>query len=204
MHQSEQINEIASALAIAQGSFGIAEENKTGAFKGKYASYESLRSATKKPLSENGLCITHVISMGDKGQVMTTQLSHKSGQWIRSEIFLPTGGKGESTHELGKAITYCKRYSYAAIICVSTGEEDEDANVGSEVTKTEVHEKITYSPEALERIGQKLKESESFKGMLKYYKVSSLKEIPQEKINEAMRAVNSMLKGINMESQNEA
>jgi len=193
MSQSDQINELVTALAIAQGSIQMAEEDKKNFFKTTYASYGSLRKASQKSLSENGLCITHVLSMSEKGQVLTTQLSHKSGQWMRSEVLLPVGGKGESTHELGKSITYCKRYSYAALICIGTGEEDEDENVGCKISEEKSATKLI--PIDFEAIENGLKDSESFKGMLKYYRVASLKDVPPEKMPEALKAIESMLKG---------
>ena len=189
--QSEQINDLAAALAIAQGKFRVAEEDRTNYFKSKYATYESLRKATQQHLSEQGLCVTHALSTSDRGHLLTTQLSHKSGQWIRSEVVLPVGSKGEGTHELGKSITYLKRYSYAALICIGTGEEDEDANVGPCV----ISEKApSIDASDLEKIESELKDFESFKGMLRYYKVSSLKEIPSTKMQEAMKGIENMRK----------
>lgn len=191
MNQSDQINELAAALAISQGSMKLAEENKMNYFKSKYASYESLRKASQKALSENGLCITHILSRTEGGHLLTTQLSHKSGQWIRSEVLLPMG-KGETTHELGKSITYCKRYSYAALICIGTGEEDEDENVGEDP----VVEKKAPQPsrDDFSRLEHELKDSEQLRNLLKYYKVSSLHDIPEGKKGEAMNALNSIIK----------
>lgn len=135
MLQSENINELAQALSMAQNHIGTAAFDKTNPhFKNQYASYDSIRKACQKPLSENGLCITQMISMSDKGRTLITQVSHKSGQWMRSEIMLPQAER-ETPQAIGSSITYAKRYALAALLCIGTGEDDdgEEAEKGIEV-----------------------------------------------------------------------
>jgi hypothetical protein len=63
--------------------------------------------------------------------VLVTRLGHASGQFIDSVYPLPNSNK---PHEMGSAITYARRYSWAAI-CGIAAEEDDDANAAQEGAK---------------------------------------------------------------------
>lgn len=120
--QSENINEIASALAKAQGEIENAHLNKKGAFN-MYATYESLRDATFSALSKHNLAMTHLLSIDNGKRVMITQISHSSGQWMRSYVCLPQ--EKETPQGVGSAITYAKRYALAAFVGIGSEEDDD-------------------------------------------------------------------------------
>jgi ERF superfamily protein len=123
--QSEQINEIVAALAKAQGEITVAVYDSANPhFKSKYASYEAIRKASQGALSKNGLTITHQLSQDANGKrIMVTQLSHISGQWMRSSLILPCDK--ETPQSIGSSITYAKRYTYSSLLAMSS-DEDED------------------------------------------------------------------------------
>ena len=124
MKTSEQINELAAALAQAQGMMGNAVMNRINPhFKSKYADLAAIFDASRKPLSANGLAIVQTIENG----VLHTRLLHTSGQWIASEHPLPMSGKPQ---EIGSALTYARRYSLSALIGIAA-DEDDDANVAT-------------------------------------------------------------------------
>jgi len=124
MNTSEQINELAAALAKAQGMMDNAIMNRTNPhFKSKYADLAAIFVAARKPLSANGLAIVQTIGDG----VLHTRLLHTSGQWIASEHPLPTSGRPQ---EIGSALTYARRYSLSALIGIAA-DEDDDANAAS-------------------------------------------------------------------------
>jgi len=121
MKTSEQINELAAALAQAQGMMGNAVMNRINPhFKSKYADLAAIFDASRKPLSANGLAIVQTIENG----VLHTRLLHTSGQWIASEHPLPMSGRPQ---EIGSALTYARRYSLSALIGIAA-DEDDDAN----------------------------------------------------------------------------
>ena len=121
MKTSEQISELAAALAVAQGMMENAIMNRTNPhFKTKYADLSSVLNAARKPLSANGLAIVQTIGDG----ILHTRLLHTSGQWIASEHPLPMSGKPQ---EIGSALTYARRYSLSALIGIAA-DEDDDAN----------------------------------------------------------------------------
>jgi hypothetical protein len=121
MKTSEQISELAAALAAAQGMMENAIMNRTNPhFKTKYADLAAVLNAARKPLSANGLAIVQTIGDG----VLHTRLLHTSGQWIASEHPLPMSGRPQ---EIGSALTYARRYSLSALIGIAA-DEDDDAN----------------------------------------------------------------------------
>jgi len=124
MKTSEQISELAAALAAAQGMMENAIMNRVNPhFKSKYADLAAIFDAARKPLSANGLAIVQTIGDG----VLHTRLLHTSGQWIASEHPLPMSGRPQ---EIGSALTYARRYSLSALIGIAA-DEDDDANAAS-------------------------------------------------------------------------
>lgn len=130
MKTSEQINELATALAKAQFGMKNAMLNKTNPhFKSRYADLAAIRDAVIPELSMNGIAAiqgTHFIT--DMLMVLSTRLLHSSGQWIESEY--PIVLDPNKPQVMGSALTYARRYSLAAI-CGIAAEEDDDANAAS-------------------------------------------------------------------------
>ena len=124
-NQSEQINELATALAKAQGEILRAiKDSANPFFKSKYADLSSVWNACRQPLSKNGLSIIQTFETEGETYLITT-LVHSSGQWIRSKLPILTVKK--DAQEYGKAITYMRRYALSAIVGVSP-DDDDDGN----------------------------------------------------------------------------
>jgi ERF superfamily len=150
--QSEHINELMTALAKAQGQMEAAiTDSSNPHFKSKYADLASVWEACRDPLSKNGLGVTQTLDFLGEKQVLVTTLGHTSGQWIKSCIALPIQKNGP--HELGSCITYCRRYSLAAIVGISP--EDDDGNTAQksyDKPKKEVEQpKVIIEPKPEER-----------------------------------------------------
>lgn len=129
MQQSETINELAAALAKAQGHIkGAAKDTNNPFFKSKYADLASVWEACRSALSDNGLSVVQTTA-GDNAETVTveTQLNHSSGQWIRGSLTMkPTKADPQG---MGSTITYARRYALAAMVGVAP--EDDDGNAGS-------------------------------------------------------------------------
>jgi hypothetical protein len=122
---SEQTNEIAAALAKAQGQMENAKYNKTNPhFRNKYADLAAIIEAVKKPLADNGIAFSQVTDIREETFVLVTTLMHSSGQWIESEYPLPLAA--DKPQVMGSALTYARRYELATI-CGIAAEEDNDA-----------------------------------------------------------------------------
>jgi hypothetical protein len=140
MLQSEQINELAAALAKAQGTMTNAVVNRINPhFKNKYADMGSMLDAVRPALSANGLSIVQPMHMTERGLVLRTVLMHSSGQYIAAEYPLPAT---QNQQALGSALTYARRYSLTALIC-NASDEDDDAN-----------DAVQASPGAADRVRQ--------------------------------------------------
>jgi len=128
--KSENIDQLAIALAKAQAEMPAAPMNATNPFlKNNYADLGMIIKTATPVLVKNGLAVSQqVVSDNDRVGVTTTLL-HTSGQWIESTVYLPLGEeKGKSLAQVaGSVITYLRRYSFGAIIGLYT-DEDVDGN----------------------------------------------------------------------------
>lgn len=126
--QSEQINELAAALAKAQSKIENAKLNKVNPhFRSKYADLAAIIDATRKPLAEHGLSVIQTSEMREGSLVLITTLAHSSGQWMKSEYPLPVG----KPQEMGSARTYARRYEWSSITGIAA-DEDDDANAAQD------------------------------------------------------------------------
>ena len=131
---SDDIGELATALAIAQGQIEDASKSSINPhFRSKYADLAAVRSVIREPLAANGLSIVQTPKTVQGGVDVTTLLLHKSGQWISSSLFMPSGKM--DAHGLGSAISYARRYSIMAILSLAAEDDDGNAAVDS-VRKT--------------------------------------------------------------------
>jgi hypothetical protein len=122
--QSDQINELISALSKAQAEIESAVyDKKNPHFKNNYSSYDAIREACRLPLAKNNLAITHLLDMQENKRVLITQLSHSSGQWMRSFVTMPQ--EKETPQAMGSAITYSKRYALSAFLAIGSDEDDD-------------------------------------------------------------------------------
>jgi hypothetical protein len=131
MQQSEQINELAEALAKAQGQMENAKKASTNPhFKSNYADLAAVVTAIRKPLAENALSYIQATEVDSAGNVtLVTTLAHKTGQWVRS--FYPVVPVQKTPQGFGSALTYARRYSLAAIAGLAAEDEDDDGNAAS-------------------------------------------------------------------------
>lgn len=127
---SENIDQISAALSAFQG---VVEQPKLekevkvktksgGSYSFKYADLSACVKAATQALKGCNLSVCQLISNGK----LITILSHKSGQWFKSELMLPTQTTDYQAY--GSAITYLKRYSYCAILGI-VADTDDDANI---------------------------------------------------------------------------
>ena len=122
--QSNDIGELASALAKAQGVLEAAKRTETNYFQRSYADLASCWEACREALAANGLAVTQA----PWGEDLLTTLLHSSGQWIRSR--LPLRPTKQDPQAQGSAITYARRYALCAIVGISPEDDDGEAAMG--------------------------------------------------------------------------
>jgi hypothetical protein len=127
--QSEQINELAAAMAKVQSKLtGAVKDSANPFFKSKYADLNSCWDACRKVLTDNGLAVIQTTDVNDFGPVLLTTLMHTSGQWIRGA--LPIKAKDDGPQAQGSGITYARRYALAAIVGLVQVDDDAEAAQG--------------------------------------------------------------------------
>jgi hypothetical protein len=131
MQHSEQINELAAALAKAQGEIeGASKSSANPHFKSKYADLAACWDACRAPLSKNGLAVVQMPSHEEGVATVTTLLTHSSGQWMRSEVSVKPGKP--DAQGLGSAITYLRRYALMAVVGIAPEDDDGNAAVAQD------------------------------------------------------------------------
>jgi ERF superfamily protein len=130
MQTSETINELAVALAKAQGEMAGAKRESINPFfaksdsrKGAYADLSSVWDACRGPLTKYGLSIVQSPSADGARVSVDTLLLHTSGQWIRGAVSVTA--KDDSPQSVGSAVTYLRRYALQSFVGVAP--EDDDA-----------------------------------------------------------------------------
>lgn len=185
MKKSEQINELAAALAKAQSQIKDADKDGINPhFKSAYATLSSAWKACRTPLSANGLSIVQSPSTTESGNAcVTTTLMHSSGQWIEDSLMLTPRDKTPQAY--GSAITYAKRYMLMAMVGIAA-DEDDDGNAASvsekKVTASVAPKQWKVTKEHLDEINGVIKNSDKWSDkdvimlMNKHFNKSKLSE----------------------------
>lgn len=128
---SEQIDQIASALADAQADLGVVfKQSQNDAFGSKYADLTRVWEAFQRVGPRHGLSVVQMPGHYDasaRTMAMSVKLMHNSGQWLAGDMSMPLS-RGDA-HAYGSACTYARRYSLAAIIGICP--HDDDGNEAS-------------------------------------------------------------------------
>jgi hypothetical protein len=125
--QSEQVNELATALVKAQSQMKPAKREATNPFfHSKYADLPTCWEATDS-FRANGIAIVQCPMPSDeKTMAIDTVLLHTSGQWMRSRLLMPIAKL--DPQGAGSAITYGRRYALGCMTGLVT-DEDNDGNM---------------------------------------------------------------------------
>ena len=187
METSENINEISSALAKAQGQIENAiKDSSNPFFKSKYADLTSVWAACRKQLSENGLSVIQSPEESSHGISVVTMLCHSSGQWIRSNYSMPCDSSKLTPQVIGSAITYARRYALSAMVGIAP-HDDDDGNEASKKPANNIEKPNPFltpdNKSEWERAINSFKKNGNLKTVLEQRQVS--KEHQEQIINEA-------------------
>lgn len=130
MNKSDEIKDLADALAKAQGEIENASKSSVNPhFKSKYADLAEVLNTVRPVFSVHGLSVTQMPSFADGVCSVETLLMHSSGQWISSTASA-TVSKNDA-QGVGSCITYLRRYSLAAVAGIAQEDDDANAAVGN-------------------------------------------------------------------------
>lgn len=123
---SPEINELAAALVAAQAEFSAVPKGQVNPFfKSKYASLSDVVQHTSPILAKHGLAVSQHITYDETGRdALMTYLLHKSGQYIAYSMRLHL--VKDDSQSLGSSTSYARRYSYSAVLGLTTSDEDDD------------------------------------------------------------------------------
>jgi len=132
--QTEEIKDLAIALAKAQGEISLAHKETWNKFhESNYADLASCWDACRTALSKNELSVVQYPGQSDHGFLnLITLLLHSSGQWIKGSIRmkLQTRKKGSGwvdatdPQTYGITMTYARRYGLMAMVGIAPGDSD--------------------------------------------------------------------------------
>ena len=140
MNKSETIGKLAAALSKFQGECGSASKNKANPFfKSNYADLSGYIEVAAPFLSVNELAVIQLMSSDDSGKMtMETILTHSSGEYLSSVVLIPCNTNAlTDPQKAGSAITYTRRYQYAAILGMAAA--DDDGNGAAKVANKNNH-----------------------------------------------------------------
>lgn len=178
--RSQELSELFAALSKAQSEIRVAVKDSSNPFfKSSYANLQSIIEASRPALCKHGISVLQqIIADGDKDYLVTI-LGHSSGQWISSQMRI--NPVKQDVQSLGSYITYLRRYSYAALVGVYDGNEDDDGN-DAMPSNTQVY----ATPDQLKRIAGYTKDNaELLQSIFKGYGIrdlSQLKEVDAVKL----------------------
>jgi hypothetical protein len=192
--QSEQINELADALAKAQGSIKSAAKVKNNPFfKSKYADLPAIWDACRVALTENSIAVIQSPQRDVDSHVwLETTLAHKSGQWMRSTY--PINPTKNDPQGVGSAITYARRYALAAMVGI-VADEDDDGNAASGRQESETAPSATVSTKQLETLRHLIAETGTdIEKFCVYLGIEALPDLESKYFDRALAALNKKRK----------
>ena len=139
---SREIGEIAAAFCKAQAKFeGARKDSSNPAYHSKYADLSSIVEAALPALNAHDIAVLQPAQLNGKSVTVLTRLLHKSGQYFESDLTMPAVMRERfDAQSVGSAITYARRYSLQALICLAA--EDDDGNAASGVGSKEAAQAV--------------------------------------------------------------
>ena len=118
-----------AAIAQAQGEVENATKSATNShFKNRYADLAEVLNTVRPVFARHGLAIIQSVSSDQQLVTVATTIAHKEGGFVTSSMSCtsPTS----KIQDLGSMVTYLRRYSVAAMTCIS--QADDDGNAASQ------------------------------------------------------------------------
>lgn len=149
-----------------------------------YARLEDILDTTLEPRTKHGFSLTHELRQSADKIVIVAILAHRGGYERTCSIELPldTSGSKNIVQAHGSTTTYGKRMTAAAVLGVSTGDEDDDgraAAAGETISDDQVAQLQTLILETKTPMAE----------YLKLGKVESLTEITAANFQAALRVL---------------
>lgn len=189
--ESADLNKLFEALAKAQLEMEVAKTDSTNPyFKSKYADLRSIVDASRPFLAKQGLCVLQrTITGDDDTSYLYTRLGHLSGQWMES--LMPIRPPKQDIQTLGSYMTYLRRYSYASMVGVVSGDEDDDGETAMHPSREPGKAASeTISKAQLHILAEELKgEGETLEKLMKNFSISKLADLPASRYTKCIERI---------------
>ena len=140
-------DEIYKALVAAQGDMPAVEPNQTNPhFKSKFVSLDHLIAKTRPVLNAHGLAIVQRPTTVEGKPALETRVIHTSGQSLSS--VMPLILQREDMQGLGAAITYARRYAWAAALGICADEDDDGNQAAASTQRASGARRTASQPES--------------------------------------------------------
>ena len=159
--------------------------------------YEDLASITKiiRPiLSKYGLSHRFRTNQTNSQVSVTCIISHEDGHFEENTLSAAndTTGNKNGIQAIGSAVTYLERYTLKAALGLAAANDD-DGNSFENLQKQDKQERI--SKEQVNEILSFINEYEiNIQGFCKYFRISSVSELPLTQFDNAMKAIEKSIK----------
>jgi hypothetical protein len=188
--ESAQVNELYAALAKAQGEFAEADKDANNPyFKSKYATLAENVRASRPALSKHGLSVTQKPLVINGTDYLVTKLCHSSGQWTEARASIKPAK--QDIQGWGSYVTYLRRYCYASICGVITGDDDDgesDRIAHEKISKSSVKEE-KISEDQFYELSDMIGEDDEYRTkLLKLFNIDSLMGLPKKNFSAVVRS----------------
>lgn len=142
MRISDSTTALVAALVKARADFpaipkdAVARVGKDGAREYHYADLSAILDAIGPGLARYELAILQ--SVDAESSSLITRLAHTSGEWVECTYPLQMD---QAPQALGSALTYARRYSIQALLCLAAADDD-----GAQATKPAKAPKVKAAP----------------------------------------------------------
>lgn len=172
--QSDQIDQLQTALAKAQLEMGTAGLNSTNPFfKSKYADINDLIDASRPALGKYNLSVRASDIPDENGNMyMKLVLGHSSGQWVAS--FWKLNPSKPDVQAMGSVRSYAYRYLYKTLIGVKASDNTDDDGEAT-MERGKAYKITQFQAGQLEKL---LEDMPDFKhNILNHFKINSFLDL---------------------------
>ena len=126
MNTSPELDQIGSALCLAQAEIAGAHKNAANPFfKSKYSDLASCWAAVREPLTKHALSVVQSPSADGAKVSVETLLLHASGQWMSGTM--TATAKDDSPQAIISIVTYLRRAGLSSFCSIAPVDDDAES-----------------------------------------------------------------------------
>lgn len=200
---SQYIGKLAEALSAAQGKIlNAPKTSENPHFRSKFSDLTEVWSACRVALSEAKIAVIQAPQFEGSEAWLETTLAHSSGEFITGRF--PLRPTKNDMQGFGSALTYARRYSLAAMVGVTS--EDDDGNAASAPVASQTRVTQQVFPKVLSSVGFDPKNVEhvrALKTKLEAMKIEGMwaKNVYSAMVGKSFGEADQIIKACNPEKQ---